>query len=373
MISFSKIISGTATVSKELTYEGDDSFIPRKLRDFSSKLIPIIVWNITNRCNLKCLHCYASASFRQKELSTEDCRRIIDKISSYNVPLILFSGGEPLIRTDIFEIAKYAKRKGIKVVLSTNGTLIDKDIAEDLEIFEYVGISLDGIRAHDEFRGVRGVFELALNGLKIANEVVLTGVRFTLTKYNFLELPDLIKMVRNMEIPRFCVYHLVPSGNASFKDDVDNVSRRRVINYLIKEAEKEGMEIITVDNPADGVYLYLQKKDKEILEFLKYRGGDNSGIRLACIDSEGNLHPNQFWMDYTAGNLLRQDFGEIWLKDPLFKMLREKEKYLKGGCGDCRFKKICGGFRVRAYRKGDLWGWDPSCYISPSSLSYLQQ
>ncbi|MEM2726865.1 MAG: radical SAM protein [Archaeoglobaceae archaeon] len=369
MISLSKLISGTATVSKNLTYEGDDSFIPKKLKEFSSKLVPIVVWNITNRCNLNCVHCYAKASIGQKELSTDNCKLIIDRLAEFKVPLILFSGGEPLIREDIFELAEYAKKRKIKVVLSTNGTLIDKDIAEELKTFEYVGISLDGIKGHDEFRGVYGAYESALKGLEIANEVVLTGIRFTLTRYNFLELPDLIKVARELEIPRFCVYHLVPSGNASFKDDIDNISRRRVINYLIKEAEKEGMEILTVDNPADGIYLYLQTADENILEFLKYRGGDNSGVRLACVDSEGNLHPNQFWTDYTAGNLLREDFGEIWLNDPLFKMLREKEKYLQDKCGNCEFKKLCGGFRVRALRKGNLWGWDPSCYISHASLS----
>lgn len=368
MISLSKLISGTATVSKRLTYEGEDSFIPKKLKEFSSKNVPIIVWNITNRCNLNCLHCYARANTKQSELSTLDCKRIIDNLAKFDVPMIIFSGGEPLMRGDIFELAECAKKKGIKVVLSTNGTLINRDIANDLEVFDYVGISLDGIRLHDEFRGIKGAFESALKGLEIANEVVLTGIRFTLTKYNFSELPNLIKLAKEIEIPRFCVYHLVPSGNASFKDDIDNVSRKRVINYLIREAEREEeMEILTVDNPSDGVYLYLQTKDENILEFLRYRGGDSSGVRLACIDSDGNLHPNQFWMDYTAGNLLWQDFSKIWLNDPLFKMLREKEKYLEDKCGNCEFKKFCGGFRVRAYRYGNLWGWDPSCYISPTS------
>jgi radical SAM protein with 4Fe4S-binding SPASM domain len=369
VISLSKLLSGTATVSKKLTYEDDDSFIPEKLREFSSKLTPIVVWNITNRCNLKCVHCYAKANSIQRELSTEDCKRIIDNLARSAIPLIIFSGGEPLMREDIFELVEYAKKRKIKSVLSTNGTLISEDIADDLKLFEYVGISLDGVRIHDKFRGVEGAFKSAVKGLKIANEVVLTGIRFTLTRYNFLELPDLIKIAREMEIPRFCVYHLVPSGNATFKDDVDNKTRRRAIDYLIREAEREEeMEILTVDNPSDGIYLYLQKKDDDILEFLKYRGGDSSGIRLACVDCDGDLHPNQFWMDYKAGNLLEQEFGDIWSNDPLFKMLREKEKYLRDRCGDCKFKRWCGGFRVRALRNGDLWGWDPSCYIHPSSL-----
>lgn len=364
MISLSKLISGTSTVSKELTYGGDESFIPEKLVDFSSKQIPIVVWNITNRCNLNCVHCYAKAGFRARELSTEECKKIIADLSSFKVPLLLFSGGEPLLREDIFELAEFAKKRKMKVVLSTNGTLINKDSAEELKVFDYVGISLDGIKTHNLFRGISGAFEASVNGLKIANEVVLTGIRFTLTKYNFLELPDVVKLARDLEIPRFCVYHLVPSGKASFKDDIDNLLRRRAIDYLISEAEKDGMEILTVDNPADGIYVYLKMRDEKILDFLKYRGGDSSGVRLVCIDCEGNVHPNQFWTDYNAGNLLERDFEDIWLNDPLFKMLREKEKYLQEKCGLCKFKRLCGGFRVRAYRNGNLWGWDPSCYIS---------
>ncbi|MEM2786837.1 MAG: radical SAM protein [Archaeoglobaceae archaeon] len=358
------MLSGTATVSGKITYEGDSSFIPRKLKDFSLKNVPIVVWNITNRCNLNCIHCYARANSKAAELSTTECKRIINELSGIGVPLILFSGGEPLLRKDVFELAEYAKERGIKVVLSTNGTLIDERIVDELKIFDYIGISFDGTKVHDKFRGMQGAFEKSLKALEIAREITLTGIRFTLTKYNFLELPDLIKIAKELEIPRFCVYHLVPSGKAVFSDDVDNGTRKRVINYLIQIAEKEDeMEILTVDNPADGIYVYLQTKRDEILEFLKYRGGDGSGIRLACIDETGNLHPNQFWMDYTAGNLSKQSFKSLWLNDPLFKMLREKEKYLQERCGECRFKKFCGGFRVRALRYGNLWGFDPSCYI----------
>ncbi|MDI9610668.1 MAG: radical SAM protein [Archaeoglobaceae archaeon] len=364
MISLSKLVGGSSTVSKKLTYGDEEVFIPRKLVEFSSALIPIVVWNITDRCNLKCVHCYAKTGFRAKELSTEECKRIITELAEFKVPLILFSGGEPLMREDIFEIAEFAKKKNIKVVLSTNGTLIDKDTAEELKVFDYVGISLDGVKIHDKFRGMDGAFETSLNALKISNEVVMTGVRFTLTKYNFLELPELLNLARENEISRFCLYHLVPSGNASFKDDVDNIIRKRVIDYMISQAEREGMEILTVDNPSDGIYVYQKTKDERVLEFLKYRGGDNSGVRLVCIDPEGNVHPNQFWRDYNAGNLLKRSFKEIWIKDPLFKMLRDKGKFLRDRCGICKYKDLCGGLRIRAYRSGDLWGWDPSCYVS---------
>jgi radical SAM protein with 4Fe4S-binding SPASM domain len=376
VISLSKLISGEATVSRHLTYEGDSSFIPESLKKFASSFHPIVVWNLTNRCNLKCLHCYASAGSESYELTTEQCFEVIDKLSNFKVPLILFSGGEPLLRADIFDIAEYAKKKKIRTVLSTNGTLIDKDVAENLEVFEYVGVSLDGLKGiNDRFRGVNGAFEKAFKGLLIASEVVLSGIRFTVTRHNYNEVLPLIKLARENGIPRFCLYHLVPSGRADFEDDINNSERRKLIDDLITEAVVEGMEIMTVDNPADGIYTYLRLKQMNedraemVLEFLKYRGGDSSGTRLACIDHRGDVHPNQFWWDYTVGNVLEKDFEEIWMRDDeLLRKLRNKIEYLRGKCGRCRFKTLCGGFRVRAYRYGDLWGEDPSCYLTEEEI-----
>ena len=224
MISLSKLLTGEATVSKELLYGGDSSFIPKRLIDFSKSMKPIVVWNITRRCNLKCVHCYAD-SHNDIELKTEECLEIIDKLSSFKVPIILFSGGEPLLRKDLIDIAEYAKKNGIKCVLSTNGTLIDRDLAESLkDVFDYVGVSLDGMKAvNDKFRGVKGAFDSAVRGLRIARDSgILTGIRFTITKYNSHELHKVLEFAYTEEIPRFCVYHLVPSGRAGFKDDINN-------------------------------------------------------------------------------------------------------------------------------------------------------
>ncbi len=375
MISLSKIVSGEATVSKKITYHNDSDFIPKKLIEFSKSLVPIVVWNITSKCNLKCVHCYASPLPTRNELLTEQCFEVVDKLAKFGVPLIIFSGGEPLMRHDLTEIANYARKKGIKCVLSTNGTLINKDVAEELSVFDYVGVSLDGIgEANDKFRGKEGAYKLALTGLLNASEVTLTGIRFTVTKFNYDQLWKVLNLAWDNDIPRFCLYHLVPAGKADFSYDIDNDLRRSIIDSLIGAAEVEGTEILTVDNPADGVFAYLKLRDREdadeILQFLSYRGGDNSGIRLACIDTLGFVHPNQFWLDYTIGNILEDDFNKIWLgNDDLLRKLREKEKFLKGKCGMCRYKSICGGFRVRAYRYGDLWGDDPSCYLDPVEIS----
>lgn len=377
-----KIISGKATVSKKLTYKSDE-YISREFAEWSKSLIPIIVWNITWKCNLNCKHCYAG--FKGKELSTEDAKRIVEDLASFGVPLILFSGGEPLLREDLIEIATFAKSKGISCVLSTNGSLINEKNAEELAIFDYVGISIDGDKeVHDNFRGLKGAFDMALNGIKVLSEQnIPVGVRFTLTKYNFDKLPFVLGIVEEYGISRFCLYHLVPSGRADFSIDVDNNTRKKVIDYLIEKAfefeeKKLSSEILTVDNPADGVYLYLKLKEideelsERVLRFLMYRGGDKTGIKIAAIDPEGYVHPNQFWWDYKLGNLKTESMRKIWIEnnDELLYMLRNKEKYLRGKCGRCKFKNVCGGFRLRAYKAGDLFGPDPSCYIDEEIICH---
>ncbi len=387
MIGITKMVTGEATVSEYLTYCGDKSRIPAKLKEASKKPIPVVAWNLTSRCNLKCVHCYADANEfpTDNELSTEEAKRFIDDLAEMKIPVLLFSGGEPLLRKDIFELASYATSKGLKCSLSTNGTLITPEVAEKLKEagFTYVGVSIDGLKeTNDHFRGVKGAFERALEGLLNAKEAgILTGIRFTVTKYNIKDIPDIIDLLAENEIPRFCLYHLVPSGRADFKDDITVKQRRELVDWLIEKAiqlHDDGYktEILTVDNPADGIYVYLKLKEMDdslaetALEFLKYRGGDNSGKRIANVDMFGNVHPNQFWWDYTIGNIRQQKFSEMWLnpKDELLIKLRNKTAYLRGRCGKCKFKEICGGFRLRALRAGDLWGDDPDCYLTDGEI-----
>ena len=376
MIALSKLVGGKATVSKRLTYKSEEK-IPKALVESKRKPIPVVVWNITSKCNLKCVHCYANADGVNE---FEKASSFIDDLSSIKIPVLLISGGEPLTHKNIYEILEYAKSRGIQVALSTNGTLIDEEVAGRLKEIgvDYVGVSLDGMKeTHDFFRGVKGAFEKAVEGLLNARDAgILTGVRFTLTKYNLRDVESVLNFVVENEIPRFCLYHLVPSGRADFSIDITKNERRKIMEWLFYKAlelrdSKEKTEILTVDNPADGVFFYLKLKEideklaEEAFEFLKYRGGDNSGFRLACVDFHGDVHPNQFWFDYTVGNVFKEKFSEIWLnpRDELLVKLREKEKYLRGRCGKCEFKEVCGGFRLRALRAGDLWGEDPSCYV----------
>ncbi len=203
----------------------------------------------------------------------------------------------------------------------------------------------------------------------------MSGIRFTVTKHNIKDVEPVINLLTENDIPRFCLYHLVPSGRAEFEYDITNAERRRLIDFLFNkslELVESGYktEIMTVDNPADGVYVYLRLKEidedlaNSALEFLRYRGGDSSGIRLANIDAFGKLHPNQFWWDYTIGDLREKTFKELWFgDDDLLVKLRNKSKFLKGKCKICKFKDVCGGFRLRALRAGDLWREDPDCYL----------
>jgi len=365
MINITKMVNGRETVSEKIQKSGI-----------------IVVWNVTKRCNLKCIHCYAFACNNiSNELTTSEALAVIDDLAEMNVSLLLISGGEPLLRKDIFELAKYAKLKGIKCALSTNGTLITPEIAEQLKKagFIYVGVSLDGMKeTNDRFRGVKGAFDKAFEGLINAKEVgLLTGVRFTVTRYNIKDVPAILDLVVENEIPRFCLYHLVPSGRADFSYDISVKERRELVDWIFNKAIElygENVEILTVDNPADGVYIYLKLKelDEELaskaFEALKYRGGDKSGAQLINIDMYGNVHPNQFWWDYICGNVRNEKFKVIWHKDELLIKLRNKIKYLRGKCGKCKYKEVCGGFRLRALRAGDLWGSDPSCYLKEDEL-----
>jgi radical SAM protein with 4Fe4S-binding SPASM domain len=379
MISLTKMLTGKATVSQALTYEGDESFLPRRLKDLRKRLT-VVVLNLTARCNLNCIHCYASVGSSENELRTEEVEKLVDELSEMKVPVLLISGGEPLLRSDIFEIASYAAKKGIRCSLSTNGTLITEDVAYELKKagFEYVGVSIDGLqKTNDFFRGKEGAFERALEGLINARDAgLLTGIRFTVTRYNLRDVEGVLNLAIENEIPRFCLYHLVPSGRAEFGDDISNFERRILIDWLMGksiELVEEGyeIEILTVDNPADAIYAFLKlkndpEKSGKVLEFIRFRGGDGSGERIASVDMLGNVHANQFWWDHSCGNVRERSFKEIWLNpsDKLLIDLRRKFELIKGRkCGFCNFKELCGGFRLRAMRAGDLWGDDPACYL----------
>ncbi|HCF48896.1 MAG TPA: 12,18-didecarboxysiroheme deacetylase [Syntrophomonas sp.] len=385
MIGCTKLLCGQATVSDAIKHRGQEGDIPPQLLQFSATNRPLVVWNMTNRCNLKCLHCYINAEDRkyQDELSTEEAEAFIRDLAGMKVPVLLFSGGEPLLRKDIYQLGSLAAELGLRPVISTNGTLIDAAAAANIKAagFQYVGISIDGgPETHDHFRSIPGAFEMALRGIRTClDHGIKTGIRFTVNKYNQEDLPVIFDLIEKEGIPRFCMYHLVYAGRGAEMADMDTSieEKEAILNYVCQktlELAAKGIEteILTTDNHADGIYLLNKIKAEnperaaEVIQLLEMHGGCSAGTKFANVDPRGNVHPCQFWQDYTVGNVREKPFSEIWTSDDaLMVKLREKQLHVTGSCGECQYKQLCGGCRIRARAvKGDLWAEDPACYLS---------
>ena len=353
---------------------------------------PVVVWNITRRCNLKCIHCYSDSDARQYpgELTWDQCRGVLDDLAQFGLPGVLLSGGEPLIHPRFFDLANYARGKGLRLTLSTNGTLIDRDTAQRLKDtgFAYVGISLDGIGAtHDHFRGRQGAFEktvAAFRHCKAAGQKV--GLRLTLSAHNVADLDRILEFIEAEDIDRVCFYHLVYSGRGSNVVDVTQEQTREAVDKIVDRtahwaATGRPREVLTVDQPADGAYLYLRllkentARAQEVLDLLRWNGGGahGSGTAIGNIDTQGNVHPDQFWQSLTLGTVKQRPFSEIW-RDPCnetLAALRNRNGHLEGKCAGCRFLNVCGGgFRVRAVQvHGHLWAPDPACYLTDEEIA----
>ena len=392
MIGISKLYCGTVEPSDALRYERKSSELPSHLLQFSKDKRPVVVWNITRRCNLKCIHCYAQAKDQSfdNELTTEEGKNLIDDLSQYKVPVLLLSGGEPTIRKDLPELAAYAIEKGMRAVISTNGTLITQQMARVLKDIglSYVGISLDGMeKIHDRFRGVKGAFRAALEGIKNCQDAgIKVGLRFTINKFNVDEIENIFNLLEDMDIPRACFYHLVYAGRGSklVEEDLTHDETRKAVDLIMDLTKKlhdkgKPKEILTVDNHADGPYIYLRllkedpKRAAEVLELLKMNEGNNSGRGIGCISWDGEVYADQFWRHYSFGNVQERPFSEIWTdsSEPLMKKLKEKKKYVKGRCAKCRWLDVCAGnFRVRAEAvTGDVFAQDPACYLTDKEIA----
>ena len=388
LIRLTELLHGEGTVAKIMKHrQKDPTCIPSNLLAFSEQKRPLIFWNLTSSCNLKCSQCYINADTQQSEheLSTQEANRLIDEAVACRTPLLMFSGGEPLVRPDFWELLSYARARGIRVAISSNGILITKDVAKRLKENNvgYVGISLDGVNAstHDAIRGQKGSFDSSINALKNCVEIgIKCGIRITATKDNYKEIPDLIDLAVKLGVPRFCLYWLVPSGRGKSQYKNKQLNKDQISWVLDKLYEAAStldptkMEILTVDAPQDAVYVLnrLKKEDpqryekaREILELV----GDtcSAGDRVLNIDPQGNIYPCQFAQleALKVGNIKREELEKIW-NDPTnasLTNLRNKVDKLKGQCGKCIHKKICsGGCRIRAYHEyGDLWAEDPFC------------
>ncbi len=392
MIGISKLYCGTVEPSDALRYGRESGRLPSHLLQFSADKKPVVVWNTTRRCNLKCVHCYAHARDEvfAGELTTAEGKAVLDDLAEFGSPVVLFSGGEPLVRPDLVQLAEYAVAKGMRAVISTNGTLINSKTATQLKKvgLSYVGISLDGLEdVNDRFRGVKGSFNKAMDGIKASQDAgIKVGLRFTMNRLNVGEIPGILDLLEKHEIPRVCFYHLVYAGRGSnlIKEDLSHEETRSAVDLIIDrtaDLHRRGhaKEVLTVDNHADGPYVYLRMlrekspRAAEVLELLQMNEGNSSGRGIGCISWDGSVHADQFWRHYSFGNVRERKFSEIWtdLSNPLMRMLKNKKEYVRGRCEQCRWLDICGGnFRVRAEAAtGNLWACDPACYLSDEEIA----
>jgi len=398
MIGISKLYCGTVEPSDALRYGRESKKLPSHLLQFSKDKKPVVVWNMTRRCNLKCVHCYAQAKDIEfeNELSTEEGKALIDDLANYGSPVILFSGGEPTLRKDLPELAAYAREKGMRAVISTNGTLIDRDLAKRLKDvgLSYVGVSLDGIReTNDRFRGMKGAFDAALRGLhNCQEEGIKVGLRFTINKQNVRDIPAIFDILEEEKIPRICFYHLVYAGRGSkmVSEDLSLEESRQAVDLIMEKTKKlheKGFaaEVLTVDNHCDGPYLYMKllnenpERAAEVFELLSMNQGNSSGIGIGCVSWDGSVHADQFWRHYSFGNIRERPFSEIWndLSDELMAGLKNRKLLIKAhgdSCARCKWFDVCNGnFRVRAEAVyGDVWADDPACYLTKEEIGYYE-
>jgi Fe-coproporphyrin III synthase len=366
---------------------------------------PIVVWNITRTCNLRCVHCYSDsmAARYPGELNWEQMEEVVKDLADYRIPSLLLSGGEPMIHPRFFDLVDLATEAGLKLTISTNGTLITPEKAARLKAanIAYVGISLDGIgKIHDEFRRKEGAFAAAVEGFRNCHHVdQKTGLRLTLTRHTVSDIERILDFIEDQQIQRVCFYHLVPSGRGSALQILPPEESRHALDTLIARVEswhRSGIhrELLTVTQPADGPYLLLRMQQENhpnlvaARKLLAWNGGgaNSSGRGIANIDTQGNVHPDQFWQNVQLGNVKQTRFSTIWegnhapsasklkeIRSIGQLSLEERQARIEGPCGDCRWFQICGGgFRTRAAAvNGHIWGSDSGCYLTESETSSL--
>ncbi|MFA5241178.1 MAG: heme d1 biosynthesis radical SAM protein NirJ [Sulfuricella sp.] len=352
---------------------------------------PVVIWNLIRRCNLTCKHCYSISADKDfpGELSTQEVFGVMDDLKRFHVPVLILSGGEPLLRADIFEVSRRAREMGFYVGLSSNGTLIDESNIEQIAAigFDYVGVSLDGIQAtHDKFRRMDGAFEKSMHGIRLCKQRgIKVGIRFTLTEDNAHDLPALLQLMEDEGLDKFYLSHLnyAGRGNKNRKDDAFHQTTRQAMDLLLDTCWRDQQagrpkEFVTGNNDADGVYLLLWVRknfphlESHIRARLEQWGGNSSGVNVANIDNLGNVHPDTMWWNYNLGNVHERSFSDIWAdtSDPIMAGLKAQPRTVSGRCGACAYFAICGGnTRVRAWQTtGDPWAEDPACYLDDEEI-----
>lgn len=364
---------------------------PTPVRRRAGAVKPVVIWNLTRRCNLKCRHCYTTSADVPfpGELTHDQAMGVLDDLSAFRIPALILSGGEPLSRFDFFELAERARTLDFRhLSLSTNGTRVadHADRIADLG-FDYVGISLDGIGAvNDWFRGVDGAFDEALAGVRACKaKGIKVGLRFTITEDNAHTLTDMLDLCEAEGVDKFYLSHLVYAGRGDKNrgEDTAHARTRAAMDIVIArawDAVENGrpLEIVTGNNDADAVWFlrwaearFAPERVAHLRAHLEAWGGNSSGLGVANIDPQGKVHPDTYWSDYTVGSVKEAPFSALWTgDDPMLATLRQRPRPLKGRCGACAFQPVCGGnTRIRALQvTGDPWAEDPACYLSNAEI-----
>lgn len=392
MLGISKLYCGSAAVGDVLRYGPHSRQLPAHLLQFARDKRPVVVWNMTRSCNLKCAHCYAEATplAAPDELSRPEAESMLEDLARFGCPVVLFSGGEPFLRPDLTELVRYTVKLGMRAVISSNGTLISGLKARELKRagVSYIGISLDGLEdTHDEFRGVPGAFRSAMQGIAMVRAAeIKVGLRLTINQTNAAQIPALFDLMREHAIPRVCFYHMVAAGRGQGLKtaSLSHAETRKAVDEIIgltRKAHADGypLEVLTVDNHADGPYLYLRlmrenpRRAAEVLQLLQMNGGNSSGVGIGCVSWDGTVYPDQFWRSQPLGNVRERPFSDIWqdTAHPLLGQLKQKKLHVTGRCVKCRWLDICGGnLRARAYvATDDIWGEDPACYLTEAEIA----
>ena len=364
---------------------------PTPMKPARKPAAPVVIWNLIRRCNLTCKHCYTTSADIDfpGELSTPEIYTVMDDLKAFKVPVLILSGGEPLLHPDIFRISRRAKDMGFYVALSSNGTKISKDNIDEIAAinYQYIGVSLDGIKeTHDEFRRVKGAFDEALHGVHLClDKGIKVGIRFTLTQDNAKDFPALLQLMDDNDIDKFYLSHLNYGGrgNKNRKADAHFAMTRKAMDLLFETSYEwlkagKDREFVTGNNDADAVYFlhwvdqHFPDKTAHIQAKLEQWGGNASGVNVANIDNLGNVHPDTFWWHYDLGNVKNRPFSAIWqdTSDPLMAGLKQSPRPLQGRCGFCHYQSICNGnTRVRAQQvSGNPWAEDPGCYLSHEEI-----
>lgn len=344
----------------------------------------LVFWETTAGCNLKCVHCRASATdFRSPDdLTTEESFALLDSIASFAAPVIVLSGGEPLVRDDIFDIAAHGTLLGLRMVLATNGTLITPEVARRMleSGIQRISVSIDGASAasHDPFRGVEGAFDAVMQGIENAKAAgVPFQINTTITKHNLKEIPEILNMAVELGAVALHIFLLVPTGCGKEIADEEMITPQeyeKILNWYYDKSKDSPIGLKATCAP-HYFRIMRQRAAEEGIKitpeshgFEAMTKGCLAGTAVCFVSHKGEVFPCGY-LPLLAGNIRETPFPEIWRESELFKALRD-DSLLEGKCGPCEFKRVCGGCRARAYAEtSNYLTEEPYCAFTPARLS----